>query len=245
MRRNLRTSMAIALVPLAGFGSFRVVDVGLRGSPASMERQHAIAKESEYTFTSTPEDVVESVRAGSLVPVEGNDDYWVKTTRHRYALPEVRLFIERLAAQYREATGEQLVVTSLTRPASQQPSNSHKLSVHPAGMAVDLRIPRVKAHREWLEKTLLYLEGEGVLDVTREKSPPHYHVAVFPKEYRTYAERRMAEEASKRAAEEAAAEARAVAASRAEASSGAPAAVAVAALGALGYVGWRKLRPIR
>ena len=38
-----------------------------------------------------------------------------------YARPEVVLFLERLGKQYREACGEPLVVTSLTRPKSSQP----------------------------------------------------------------------------------------------------------------------------
>jgi hypothetical protein len=79
------------------------------------------------------------------------------------------------------------VVTSLTRPISEQPRNSHRLSVHPTGMAVDLRVPADSGARRWLENTLLSLENNGVLDVTKEKSPPHYHVAVFPLKYEAYA----------------------------------------------------------
>jgi hypothetical protein len=53
-------------------------------------------------------------------------------------------------------------------------------------MAVDLRVPAVAAHRAWLERTLISLEGLGVLDATRERHPPHYHVAVFPARYGEY-----------------------------------------------------------
>ena len=38
------------------------------------------------------------------------------------------------------------------------------------------------------EPSSLSLEERGVLDVTRERNPPHYHVAVFPKQYQSYAE---------------------------------------------------------
>jgi LysM repeat protein len=37
-----------------------------------------------------------------------------------------------------------------------------------------------------LESTLLYLEGAGVLEATRERQPSHYHVAVFPEAYQNY-----------------------------------------------------------
>jgi LysM repeat protein len=71
------------------------------------------------------------------------------------------------------------------RPASNQPANAVALSVHPTGMAVDLRIPAQWKCRSWLEDTLLSLEKERVLDVTRERRPAHYHVAVYAEQYET------------------------------------------------------------
>ncbi|MDQ3606139.1 MAG: hypothetical protein M3418_08165, partial [Gemmatimonadota bacterium] len=71
-------------------------------------------------------------------------------------------------------------------PRSAQPGNSHRLSVHPTGMAVDLRISNSAACRAWLESVLLSLESKGLLDVTREQRPPHYHIAVFPEPYRAH-----------------------------------------------------------
>jgi hypothetical protein len=56
-------------------------------------------------------------------------------------------------------------------------------------MAVDLRIPDSKADRRWLERTLLSLEDKAVLDVTRERHPAHYHIAVFPAMYERYVRR--------------------------------------------------------
>ena len=53
-------------------------------------------------------------------------------------------------------------------------------------MAVDLRIPPKQACRTWLENYLLAMEKDDVLDVTRERRPPHYHVAVFPDTYEQY-----------------------------------------------------------
>jgi hypothetical protein len=108
---------------------------------------------------------------------------------YAFARPEVRDFVERFAASYRDATGSRLVVTSLTRPTSAQPANAHKLSVHPAGMAVDLRVPAAGTDRAFLESSLLAMEKAGVLDVTRERSPAHYHVAVFAEAFSRYAAR--------------------------------------------------------
>jgi DNA-directed RNA polymerase specialized sigma24 family protein len=134
------------------------------------------------------------VESGYLVPLEGSADYSV-IAGYPYARPVVRAFVERLSSRYNEACGEKLVVTSLTRPAARQPRNASPLSVHPAGMAVDLRVSRAGACREWLSAELLELETLGLLDATLERLPPHYHVAVFPAEFGAYDARLAAEEA--------------------------------------------------
>jgi hypothetical protein len=135
------------------------------------------------------------VEEGRLVELPGNEDYRVEDASYPFGRPEVKLFVERLSSEYRETCGEQLVVTSVTRPTSRQPRNAHPLSVHPAGMAVDLRISSSVSCITWLENTLLDLEGEDLLDVTREYHPPHLHVAVFPAAYRAHVEQLLSTEA--------------------------------------------------
>lgn len=179
----------VVLLGLTGAGSDAAVRVTLKGSPASMQRQHHVARQADYEFVAGTEELGKLVASGSLVELRGNRDYHVKrSVSYPFARPEMRLFIERLAEQYHEGTGERLVVTSLMRPQSRQPRNAHELSVHPTGIAVDLRVSRRRASRQWIESVLLKLERRGLLDVTRERWPPHYHVALFPKAYRTYVE---------------------------------------------------------
>ncbi|MEX0902578.1 MAG: DUF5715 family protein, partial [Pseudohongiellaceae bacterium] len=158
----------------------------LRGSSASMQRQNQEAISYGYTFIETPQTVSRFVDAGDLVAVHATASLDFHDVSFPYARPAVKLFLERLSAQYRAACGEKLVVTSLTRPIARQPVNAASNSVHPTGMAADLRIPSKGSCRSWLEGTLLSLEGSGVLDVTRERYPPHYHVAVFTQTYRDY-----------------------------------------------------------
>jgi len=184
---KLLTTLAMAL-PLTAEAK------GLKGSASSMEHQHEVAVGGDLTFIDSAAEIRKLVEEGALDSLHGNDDYVLSKVSFPYARPEVKLFIERLAAQYREANGERLVVTSLTRPTSLQPRNAHELSVHPAGMAVDFRIPARVAGRAWLESTLLQLENAALLDVTRERYPPHYHVAVFPAAYGAYAKRQIAAE---------------------------------------------------
>ena len=158
----------------------------LAGSKASMVRQNRQANQHDYTFLRTASQVKEFVRRGRLVELPGNAHYQVATASFPYARPEVKLFIERLARQYHHACGEPLVVTSLTRPASRQPHNASPLSVHPTGMAADLRRSTRADCRKFLEDSLLTLESRGVLEATKERRPPHYHVSLFPAAYTRY-----------------------------------------------------------
>ncbi|HHX82709.1 MAG TPA: LysM peptidoglycan-binding domain-containing protein, partial [Pseudomonadaceae bacterium] len=153
---------------------------------ASMQRQNQAAQDYGYSFLKTSQAVHQFVDAGYLVRVPATPVIELHNVSYPFARPAVKLFLERLATQYFAACGEKLTVTSLTRPIDKQPANASEASVHPTGMALDLRIPRVGKCRSWLESTLLSLEKTGVLDVTRERYPPHYHVALFTKPYEAY-----------------------------------------------------------
>lgn len=159
----------------------------LRGSANSLAIQNQMAHQHNYTYLATTAQLERFVTAGYLVPVRGNRDFRVHhNVSFPYAREGVRTFLTRLGRQYRSACGEQLVVTSLARPQSRQPYNASSESVHPTGMAVDLRTSRRSRCRNWLENVLLTLERQGVLEATREYHPPHYHIAVFPEPYVQY-----------------------------------------------------------
>jgi hypothetical protein len=185
MKSLARLGAALALASATFAGAAQAAELG--GSVTSMKRQYEIALEHQYTFLKTPAQVSEYVAKGRLEPVSGNANYALSKVSFPYARTEVRLFVERIAADYRAATGGMLIVTSLTRPDAMQPRNAHELSVHPAGMAVDFRVPDDSAARRWLEDRLI--------DATRERRPPHYHVAVFRERFLAYAKRRDAEDA--------------------------------------------------
>lgn len=158
----------------------------LSGGKGVMRAQNRQAQLHDFTRLMDPSHVNRFVEEGLIVPFKGNSNYRLHGVSFPYARPEVLLFVERLSRQYRNACGEQLVVTSLTRPVSRQPSNSSDLSVHPMGMAVDLRRSTSRGCRAWLEDVLLHLEGQGALDVTLERRPWHYHIAVYPRQYASY-----------------------------------------------------------
>lgn len=162
----------------------------LRGSRGSVERMYGQARRQDLTFYRSPRGVRSAAEEGDLVRLRGNDDYRVAGVSYAYGLPTTRTFIQRLASQYRDECGERLVVTSATRPKSLRLRNSVTESVHPTGMAVDLRRPTRGSCLRWLRNTLLAIEGEGVIEATEEHYPPHFHVAVFPRQYAAYVQGR-------------------------------------------------------
>jgi len=183
--RRIRICQLAALSSLALSTTFLTGAQSLLGSRESLLRQDEQAQAHGFSYLRTTADVRDYAKRGVLVRLHGNADYDLESDEvsFPYARPEVKLFIERLADQYRSACGEKLVVTSLTRPTTRQPRNASVLSVHPTGMAADLRRSSSTACRTWLEATLLDLEGRNVLEATKEQYPPHYHVALFPAPY--------------------------------------------------------------
>jgi hypothetical protein len=187
MRRMIPLMLALAATGVTTTVA-EAANASLRGSRAAMIQQNQVAKAHGLNFYRTSADIHAAVDRGELVSLPGNENYEVADfVRHPFTHPTVRLFVERLSADYRAACDQKLVVTSAVRPSNGQPSNAHALSVHPAGMAVDLRVSDRQQCRAWLEDALMGMEEAGVLNGIRERSPPHYHVAIFPEQYEEYA----------------------------------------------------------
>ena len=98
----------VALGLLQGVGSAQT----LRGSAASLDRQTAQAERHDFTYLSGTRQLRRFVNAGLLVAIGGNRDYTLHAVSFPVARPQVRLFIERLAAQvspgvYRATGGDQ------------------------------------------------------------------------------------------------------------------------------------------
>jgi LysM repeat protein len=160
----------------------------LRGSRAAVDRMYNSAHAEGLHFYQTSDGVRRAVASGRLVPLRTSRDYVVNNVRYPYVHPDAKVFVERLAAQYRQACGERLVVTSAVRPQyfQRRLANGSARSVHPTGMAIDLRRPRKARCLSWLRRTLHTLDGAGVITAIEEQRPPHFHVAVYPTPYRQY-----------------------------------------------------------
>lgn len=181
-RRKLRRFVPVLLLLASPIVATAVIHAqSLDGSRESLIRQNLGAQEQGFSYLRTVADVQEFANLGLLVPIPGNADYELAGDEVSFpvARPEVKTFLDWFAKHYHASCGEPLVVTSLTRPTSRQPHNASEISVHPTGIALDIRRSDRSACRAWLETNLLDLEGKGVIEATREHWPAHYHVAVF------------------------------------------------------------------
>ncbi|MDB4881022.1 MAG: Peptidase [Gemmatimonadetes bacterium] len=152
----------------------------LRGSRASVEKMYGFAQRHRYPFYLTPTNVDAAVAKGRLVPLTGDSTY--ELTRgigFSYATNEARQFIAAFAPQYLYACGTPLTVTSAARPMSRQPRNANPHSVHPTGIAVDLRRPPPGPCLTWVRNALAELERRGIIEATEERHPVHLHLAVL------------------------------------------------------------------
>src|SRR5689334_20311639 len=158
----------------------RAAAQSLRGSAASVDLMYERAQESDLSFYSTPAEVRSAVDAGVLVAVPMDNDVAIaRGVKHPYVLRSTRDWLEGFAERYHSRCGSALVVTSGARSITEQPRNGSTKSVHPTGMAVDLRRPTGSCLR-WLRTALLDEERAGVVEATEERHPRHFHVAVFP-----------------------------------------------------------------
>jgi hypothetical protein len=165
----------------------------LRGSPSSINRMYRQARNEGFSFFETSASVRKAVKANLLVRLDGsNDDFELHEIGYPYVRPATLTFVKRLGEQYHEACGEPMVVTSAVRPETRQPPNSTARSVHPTGMAIDLRKPRDADCLSWLRDALSGLEGRGLIEATEEHTPAHFHVAVFTTPYKRYVASRVA-----------------------------------------------------
>ena len=132
------------------------------------------------TFYQSPRDIEKAVADGKLVSLDGDASYELtRSVGFSYATREAKQFVAAFAPQYLAACGTPLVVTSAARPTNRQPRNSNPYSVHPTGIAVDLRRPPAGPCQRWLRKALAELEEQGYVEATEERRPVHLHVAVL------------------------------------------------------------------
>jgi hypothetical protein len=150
----------------------------LRGSSASVERAYRTAVARRLPFHRSRKTIERLARRGQYVRLTNTATYRLRGVGVPFLLPATRTVLGDLAARYRRRCGERLVVTSGMRLTISRLINSTPKSVHPVGLAFDLRAPRGRC-RGWIRSELLAMERRGLVDATEERFPPHLHVVVY------------------------------------------------------------------
>jgi LysM repeat protein len=152
----------------------------LQGSKASVEKMYDFALRHRYPFYLTPTNLDTAIAHGKLVALTGDSTYELtRGVGFSYATREAKQFVTAFAPQFLAACGAPLTVTSAARPMSRQPHNANPHSVHPTGIAVDLRRPPPGPCLTWVRGALAELESKGIVEATEEHHPVHLHIAVL------------------------------------------------------------------
>ena len=152
----------------------------LHGSKQSVEKMYQFALTHHMPFYLTPVNVDDAIAKGRLVALAGDSTYELtRGVGFAYSTREAKQFVLAFAPQYLAACGVPLTLTSAARPMSRQPHNANPHSVHPTGIAVDIRRPAAGPCLTWVRGALATLEERGVVEATEEHHPVHLHVAVL------------------------------------------------------------------
>ena len=172
--------LTVALAPRSHAQRRSAASPELKGSKASVEKMYDFARVNRMPFYLTPTNVDRAIAEGRLVALTGDSTYELtRGVGYSYSTREAKAFVLAFAPQYLAACGVPLTVTSAARPMSRQPHNANPHSVHPTGIAVDIRRPPGGPCQTWLRGALTELEHRGIVEATEERHPVHLHVAVI------------------------------------------------------------------
>ena len=180
--QSLPTNKPISEIWLDGRVSF----VG--GLITTSQQQYEYAQSHGLTIANS-RNFPELVSSGSLQRLEGPNLRIKSGGVVPYVLPQTKYFILGLAFDYGQAGCGDLVITDALRFSDgNMPSAASSFSVHPRGMAVDVRTNGITEYcKKWLNDYLTVRENRMSVDVTYEqwktvrgrKVPnPHYHLVV-------------------------------------------------------------------
>lgn len=155
----------------------RVSFVGGEYTTSECQRQYADA--NGFRRVRDDREYWDKVRSGEFVLLQHPNLIVLASRPH--VLPSTATFIYEVANEFAQTGCGKLTIRGAGRTIAERPSNGSHHSVHPAGMALDLRVwLSVECHAQ-LEEILAARERLGQADATREHNPPHFHVVVVPR----------------------------------------------------------------
>jgi hypothetical protein len=147
------------------------------GCQTTSEQQLQYARGNQLPLITTVAQYHERIASGQFVLFEG--PHLQVLAKRPYALPSTVAFIAEMSVAYNAAGCGKLVVRDALRLTTERPLNGSMHSVHPAGMAVDIRMQYIKSEcGDWLRSYVRLKEAAGKVDGTHELKPEHLHVVV-------------------------------------------------------------------
>lgn len=147
------------------------------GCQTTSEQQFQYALKQNLTPVTTAAEYADRIARGQFVRLEG--PHLLVLAKRPYALPSTVAFMMELSAAYHATGCGQVIVKDAVRLVSERPPNGSIHSVHPSGMAVDIRVRYIKpACADWLRMYVRQKEAVGAVDATHELHPEHLHIVV-------------------------------------------------------------------
>lgn len=147
------------------------------GEVSSSKQQYHYALELKLPFMATESEYQAQIGSGYFIRLES--PFMEVHAKRPYALPSTVFFVTEMAREYYVFGCGLLVVKDALRLIGERPRNGSLNSVHPAGMAVDIRTKYIPAEcADWLRSYVIQKETEGKVDGTQEWKPEHLHIVV-------------------------------------------------------------------
>lgn len=148
------------------------------GEVTTSQQQYEYASSHQLIYMTSDEEYQARIGSGYFELLQG--PYLIVLAKRPYVLPSTAKFVNQLAADYFVFGCGKLVVTSAGRLSTERPSNGSIYSVHPFGLAVDLRTRFIPTEcADWLRSYVSAKEASQEVDGTQEHHPEHLHVVVL------------------------------------------------------------------
>jgi hypothetical protein len=147
------------------------------GEVSSSKQQFGYAMENQLPFMTNEADYETRIASGYFVRLEG--PFLEVHAKRPYALPSTVAFATEMSVAYNTFGCGRLVIKDTLRLTTERPKNGSPESVHPAGMALDIRTKYIPVEcADWLRTYISQKEAEGKVDGTQEWKPEHLHIVV-------------------------------------------------------------------
>lgn len=146
-------------------------------STSAQQRYSALLWQLPMTVTNA--DYAALVKNGTFVCLE-DGPYLEVIAKLNCVRPETAQFVETMAHDYTSAACGRLVITEASRLTTVKPRGSSPDTVHPFGMAVDIRLLRIEPRcADWIRTYVLEKEALKLIDGTEHVGTQlHMHLVV-------------------------------------------------------------------